>query len=129
MILLVAMEVNILRLNSAGSVVQTYDVAGQKFMVCIKPYLTILHSGSADFSTANVWQKMDIATSAVISSFNAVRAAAQYSDLELWEKLPQQHSLDIELTPKHAKQPINTQHLCLNSSYCKDNFRSSGQVR
>lgn len=66
---LLANGVNVLRLNSSGTVIQTYDVAGQDcwFALNLNPDGTTFWS--ADFCTANVY-KIDIATGAVVTSFN-----------------------------------------------------------
>jgi len=66
---MLANGVNILRLNSAGVVQQTYDIAGQNawFALNLDPDGTSFWS--ADFSTADVF-RMDIATGNVISTFN-----------------------------------------------------------
>ncbi len=60
---------NILRLSKSGSVLQTYDVAGQDnwFALNLNPDGTTFWS--ADFGTANV-HKIDIATGKVLTTFN-----------------------------------------------------------
>ena len=124
---LVAMGVNILRLNSAGSVVQTYDVAGQNswFALNLAPDNTSFWS--ADFSTANVY-RIDIATGAVISSFNTGTGGSTVFGLGVVGEITAATFLDIELTPKHATNPINTQH-CVTATV-KDNLGvpQAGQI-
>ena len=66
---LVAMGVNVLRLNSAGVIQQTYDATGENswFALNLDPDGTSFWS--ADFGTSNVY-RFDIASGNVITSFN-----------------------------------------------------------
>jgi hypothetical protein len=59
---------NVVRVNSAGTIVQTYDVTGENgwFALNLDPDGTSFWS--ADFGTSNVY-KIDIATGAVLDSF------------------------------------------------------------
>ena len=81
--LLVADRSNIKRLNSAGAVTQTYDVAGQDFFFALNLDPDGNSFWSADYNTGNVY-KFNIASGAVSTSFNkagGVSGLAVYGEI------------------------------------------------
>lgn len=116
---LVANGANILRLNSAGAIVQTYDVAGQNswFAINLAPDGTSFWS--ADFGTSNVY-RIDIATGAVISSFNTGTAGSTVFGLAVKGEITVANQLFISVAPKNSTNPINTQH-CITATVVNQN--------
>lgn len=116
---LVANGVNILRLSSAGAILQTYDVAGQDgwFAINLAPDGTSFWS--ADFGTANVY-RIDIASGAVISSFNTGTGSSTVFGLAVKGEITVANQLFITAAPKHSTNPINTQH-CITATVVNQN--------
>lgn len=104
---LVANGANILRLNSAGAIIQTYDVAGENswFAINLAPDGTSFWS--ADFGTSNVY-RIDIASGAVISSFNTGTATGStVFGLAVKGEITVANQLFISVAPKNSTNPIN----------------------
>jgi hypothetical protein len=116
---LLANGANVLRLNSSGTVIQTYDVAGQNswFALNLDPDGTTFWS--ADFSTANVY-RIDIATGTVISSFNTGTGNSTVFGLAVAGEITVATQLFISVDPLFAINPINTQH-CVTATVVDQN--------
>lgn len=116
---LVANGANILRLNSAGAIIQTYDVAGENswFAINLAPDGTSFWS--ADFGTANVY-RIDIATGAVISTFNTGTGSSTVFGLAVKGEITVANQLFISVAPKNSTNPINTQH-CITATVVNQN--------
>jgi len=116
---MLANGVNILRLNSAGVVQQTYDIAGQNawFALNLDPDGTSFWS--ADFSTADVF-RMDIATGNVISTFNTGTGGNTVFGLAVAGEITVATQLFISVAPKFSTNPINTQH-CITATIVDQN--------
>ncbi|MBK8983190.1 MAG: hypothetical protein IPM38_12930, partial [Ignavibacteria bacterium] len=106
---LVAMGTNILRLNAAGTTIQTYDVAGENswFGLNLDPDGTSFWS--ADFTTSNVY-RIDIATGNVITTYNTGTANGTVFGIAVAGEITAATVLNITVAPKNSINPINTQH-------------------
>ncbi len=116
---LLANGANILRLSSAGAVLQTYDVAGQNswFALNLDPDGTSFWS--ADFSTSNVY-RIDIATGNVISTFNTGTGSSTVFGLAVAGEITVATQLFITVAPLFDINPINTQH-CVTATVVDQN--------
>ncbi len=116
---LLANGANILRLNSGGAIVQTYDVSGENnwFALNLDPDGTSFWS--ADFGTANVY-RIDIATGNVISSFNTGTGSSTVFGLAIAGEITVATQLFISVSPTFAINPINTQH-CVTATVVDQN--------
>ncbi len=116
---LLANGANILRLNSGGAIVQTYDVSGENswFALNLDPDGTSFWS--ADFGTANVY-RIDIATGNVISSFNTGTGGSTVFGLAIAGEITVATQLFISVSPTFAINPINTQH-CVTATVVDQN--------
>ncbi len=106
---LIAMGTNILRLNAAGTTVQTYDVAGENswFALNLDPDGTSFWS--ADFTSSNVY-RIDIATGNVITTYNTGTSSGTVFGLAVAGEITAATVLNIAVAPKNSINPINTQH-------------------
>ena len=106
---LLANGATVLRLNAAGAVIQTYDVAGENswFALNLDPDGTSFWS--ADFGTANVY-RIDIATGNVISSFNTGKGSSTVFGVAVEGEITVATQLFITVAPLFDINPINTQH-------------------
>ena len=111
---LVANGINILRLDSNGTLVQTYDVAGQNswFALNLDPDGTSFWS--ADFTSANVY-KISIATGAVLTSFNTGTGTFTVFGLAIKGEITAATQLFITVAPKNSTNPVGTQH-CITAT-------------
>ena len=100
---------NVLRLNPSGSVIQTYDVSGQDCWFALNLDPDHVSFWSADFCTADVF-RIDIATGAVIFSFNTGTGGSTVYGLGVRGEITAATFLTIDLDPPFAINPINTQH-------------------
>ncbi len=116
---LVAMGGNILRLNSSGSTIQTYDVSGQNswFALNLDPDGTSFWS--ADFGTSTVF-RIDIATGNVISQFNTGTGFNTVYGLAIAGEITVATQLFISVSPTFDINPINTQH-CVTATVVDQN--------
>lgn len=110
---------NILRLNSAGAIVQTYDVSGENswFALNLDPDGTSFWS--ADFGTSNVY-RIDIASGNVISTFNTGTSSGTVFGLAVAGEITVATQLFISVSPLFAINPINTQH-CVTATVVDQN--------
>lgn len=106
---LVANGVDIKRLNSSGSVIQTYDVAGENSWFALNLDPDGVTFWSADYSTANVY-RINIATGAVVSTFNTGTGGSTVYGLAVAGEITVATQLFISLTPPDATNPVNTEH-------------------
>ncbi|MEO8290110.1 MAG: Ig-like domain-containing protein [Gaiellaceae bacterium] len=106
--LLVADRQAIQRLDSGGNIVQTYDAAGEDcwFALNLDPDSTSFWS--ADFCTSNVY-KFDIATGAVLLSFNTGTATATVFGLAVKGELTVSQRI-LTLDPATAENLRGTSH-------------------
>ncbi|HMS33829.1 MAG TPA: T9SS type A sorting domain-containing protein [Ignavibacteria bacterium] len=111
---LVANGVDIKRLNSAGSVIQTYDVAGENSWFALNLDPDGVTFWSADYSTANVY-RINIATGAVVSTFNTGTGSSTVYGLAVAGEITVATQQFITLTPHDATNPVNTEH-CVNAT-------------
>ncbi|MBK6506269.1 MAG: T9SS type A sorting domain-containing protein [Ignavibacteria bacterium] len=109
----------VLRLSSAGAVIQTYDVAGQNswFALNLDPDGTSFWS--ADFSTSNVY-RIDIASGNVISTFNTGTGNGTVFGLAVAGEITVATQLFITVAPLFDINPINTQH-CVTATVVDQN--------
>ena len=116
---LLANGATVLRLSSAGAVIQTYDVAGQNswFALNLDPDGTSFWS--ADFSTSNVY-RIDIASGNVISSFNTGTGNGTVFGLAVAGEITVATQLFITVAPLFDINPINTQH-CVTATVVDQN--------
>ncbi len=116
---LLANGATVLRLNAAGAVIQTYDVAGENswFALNLDPDGTSFWS--ADFGTANVY-RIDIATGNVISSFNTGTGSSTVFGLAVAGEITVATQLFITVAPLFDINPINTQH-CVTATVVDQN--------
>jgi sugar lactone lactonase YvrE len=116
---LLANGATVLRLNAAGAVIQTYDVAGQNswFALNLDPDGTSFWS--ADFSTSNVY-RIDIATGNVISTFNTGTSSGTVFGLAVAGEITVATQLFITVAPLFDINPINTQH-CVTATVVDQN--------
>lgn len=111
---LVANGVDIKRLNSSGSVIQTYDVSGENSWFALNLDPDGVTFWSADYSSANVY-RFNIATGAVVSTFNTGTGSATVYGLALAGEITVATQQFITLTPHDATNPVNTEH-CVNAT-------------
>ncbi len=111
--------VNIKRLNSAGTVVQTYDVAGEDNWFALNLDPDGVTFWSADFGTSNVY-RINIATGAVVSSFNTGTGSGTVFGLAVAGEITVATQLFITLTPPDATNPVNTEH-CVTATVVDQN--------
>ena len=116
---LLANGATVLRLSSAGAVIQTYDVAGQNswFALNLDPDGTSFWS--ADFSTSNVY-RIDIASGNVISTFNTGTGNGTVFGLAVAGEITVATQLFITVAPLFDINPINTQH-CVTATVVDQN--------
>ena len=102
---LLANGATVLRLSSAGAVIQTYDVAGQNswFALNLDPDGTSFWS--ADFSTSNVY-RIDIASGNVISTFNTGTGNGTVFGLAVAGEITVATQLFITVAPLFDINPI-----------------------
>ena len=113
------------RFNSAGTEIMTYDATGENswFALNLDPDGTTFWS--ADFSSANVY-RFDIATGAVVSSFNTGTGSQTVFGLAVAGEITVATQLFISLTPPDATNPINTQHCVTATVVDQFNVPQSG---
>ena len=113
------------RFNSAGAEIMTYDATGENswFALNLDPDGTTFWS--ADFSSANVY-RFDIATGAVVSSFNTGTGNQTVFGLAIAGEITVATQLFISLTPPDATNPINTQHCVTATVVDQFNVPQSG---
>ncbi|MBL8007909.1 MAG: T9SS type A sorting domain-containing protein [Ignavibacteria bacterium] len=116
---LVANGANVKRLSSTGTVLATYDVAGQDCWFALNLDPDNSSFWSADFCTANVY-RIDIATGAVLTTFNTGTGGSTVFGLGVVGEITAATFLYIDLTPRTAINPINTQH-CVTATVTDQN--------
>ncbi|HQY51458.1 MAG TPA: T9SS type A sorting domain-containing protein [Ignavibacteria bacterium] len=116
---LVGNGVNILRLNAAGAIIQTYDVAGENAWFALNLDPDGMSFWSADFSTANVY-RIDIATGNVITTFNTGTGGNTVFGLTVNGEITAATVLNIEVAPTNSTKYINNQH-CVTATVTDQN--------
>jgi len=106
---LLAMGTNIIRLNSAGSIIQTYDVAGENgwFGLNLDPDGTSFWS--ADFNTSNVY-RIDISSGNIITTYNTGTSSGTVFGIAVAGEITAATVLNITVAPENSIKSINTQH-------------------
>jgi uncharacterized repeat protein (TIGR01451 family) len=122
---LVADTESIVRLNSAGAVIQTYDAAGQDswFALNLDPDKTSFWS--ADFTTSMVFH-FDIATGAVLGSFSTGTASNTVFGLAVKGELTAA-TYHLDLQPKTATNDVGTSHT-VTATLTLNGVAQSGQT-
>ena len=116
---LVAMGTNILRLNSAGVIQQTYDATGENSWFALNLDPDGVTFWSADFGTSNVY-RINISTGAVVTSFNTGTSSSTVFGLAVAGEIAVASQKFISLTPPDATNIINTQH-CVTATVTDQN--------
>jgi len=122
---LVADTGEIVRLDSSGAVVQTYDASGENtwFALNLDPDGTSFWS--ANFGTSNVYH-FDIASGAILGSFSTGTASNTVFGLAVKGELTAAtYKLDLE--PKTASNPTGTTHT-VTATLTKNGVPQSGQT-
>ena len=110
---------DIKRFNSAGTQVQSYDATGENSWFALNLDPDGQTFWSADFSSANVY-RFNISTGAVVSSFNTGTGGSTVFGLAVQGEITVATQLFIDLTPRNAINPINTQH-CVTATVTDQN--------